>query len=422
MSLWRATLTSNLSIKGLGNSWQRAFYGSLTGDFASVEQVLDPSDYLGQLWNLVNSAVNQMQTSKVHFSVDEEIDTTFSKLSAIIANALVYRDFDRILRSIYNFLARKDSVLDVEAVAVIHILIPLVPIAKDIGGLFDSIISMFINIWMGMSARTNIKDTILKFPYIALVKDQSHQQLLLSQVLFEECLSLDKEEIFRIKTNCKKYFPHNFESSLQLMFQKTISQVEEPRLLLNLVHFTLYPLLLVQRHQSKQYTHPDLFTLEIVVALTRRFLATEQLVYYKSLLSAIDDSTESLDPESALVREYACYSHLLKLLQSYDEWNDELLKEPKINTGAEGFERILWERQHAHWKQQVDKLNNHVKKVHRRTIDVSDGIEWMDQQAIINLPTQLFLTTQDERQREAEVARSMGISIMQSIIENISKN
>ena len=423
MSLWKTTLTSSLSLNGGGNLWQRGFYGALSGDIPSVEAILDSSDYLGGLWNLVNSAVKSHQTSRIFFHTEEGGIETFDKLLAVIAHSLLYQDFDGILKSIYSFLTLKEEgTLDLGIVAIIHTLIPLLPIVKST---IDPIISKFIDLWMGRSTLVNIRDTILKFPYIALVKDQAQQQSLLSHVLFEECLSLDREEIFRVKTNCKKYFPHNFESTLQLMLQRALSQVDDPRLLLNLVYFTLFPLLLVHRQSNqgtKSYPQSDLFTLELVVALARKFLASEQLSYYKSLLGAVDDSTDSLDPDNAFVREYACYIHLLKLLLVYEDWNNELLKEPKVNPEAEGFERILWERQHAHWKHQVDALKDNVKHVYKHTFNISEGIEWMDQQAIINYPAHPLLTTENERQREAQEARSVGKSIMQSILENISKN
>ena len=424
MSLWRATLTSGLSLRDVGNSWQRGFYGALTGDVPSVEAILDPSDYLGKLWNLVNSAVKSNQTSKVVFNFGEEIDT-FNKLLATIAHSLVYQDFNRILKSINSFLDLKEGgTLDLEAAATIHFLIPLLSFMKETF-LIDSIIIKFIGLWMEKSTKINIRDTILKFPYIAIVKDQSRQQSLLSNILFEECLSLDKEEIFRVKTNCKRHFPHNFDSSLQLTFQRALSQIDDPRLLLNLVNFTLFPLLQVRRHPAqttKSYSQSDFFTLELVVALARRFLASEQLTFYKNLLSEVDDSTDSLDPDNALVREYACYSHLLKLLLAYDEWNNAMLKEPKVNPEAEGFERILWERQHAHWKNHFDALKGNVKHVYERTVNISEDVEWMDQRYVINYPAHPLLTTENERQREAQEARSVGKSILQSILENISKN
>lgn len=378
--LWKATLTS---IACSGEKWQRAFYGALVGDLVSVQAVSEHP--LDQLWACVNAQ------NLDAFAVD---CCTFEGLYAQVCAQFMKKDWNGIQTSFERFVKSKDT-LDLEMAIVALMGFNLAA---------DPFWEHFISLWLASSDQTQIESTIHKLPYISLIKNSTLQQQVLAEVLFEECLSLDRTNIFRISTNCKKYCPLSFEPALQLMFQKVLSEEDlDSVLLYNLTHFTSFPLLSADR-----------FALELTAALSRKFLISQNITLLKSLITSIDPK-DLLKYENTLIRELACYMHLVRVLLVYDQWREELLKEPQVSESSQGFERILWERQHAHWKQEISTVASMAHQAYQAAISIG----WLNP-ADLHYKNMLLLS-EDQREDELEKARSIGISLMDSIMRNVCK-
>lgn len=382
-SLWKATLTS---IACSGEKWQRAFYGALVGDLPSVQAVSEHP--LDLLWAYVNS--NNLDAFRAP-------DVShFCGFYAQICACLFKKNFSQLQSCFDTFIGAKE-VLDLEVVVV-----ALMGAGLQIS--FDTFWQNFISLWLASSEEAHVECTIYKFPFVALIKDHVIQERVLSEVLFEECLTLDRSEIFRVSTNCKKYCPLSFESALQLMFQRALGERDlDASMLQNLTHFTAFPLLAVDR-----------FALELTAAISRRFLVSQNIALLKSLISSVDPK-DLLRYENPLVRELACYTHLVRVLLVYDEWREELLKQPSVREASQGFERILWERQHAHWQHEMATLADMVRQAYA----AATSIGWLE---LAELKAKdLLLTSESQREAELAEAHDAGSVLMHSIMRNIEQ-
>ena len=379
--LWRATLTS---MACTGDKWQKAFYGALASDLPSVQPVIEHP--LDSLWACANSNNVDVFYANSH---------TFEGFYAQVCVSVATKNWTRAQSAFETFIKSK-TVLDSEA---------FIAALMGVHLAADSFWEVFISLWLASSEDTKVEETIYKLPYVALVKDQMLQQKMLAEVLYEECLPLDRTEIFRISTNCKKYCSSSHEPALQLMFQRALAEADlDAHLLLNLMHFTSFPLLTVDR-----------FALELVLALCRKFLLTQNIASLKALVGSIN-ANDLLRPENPLVRELACYSHLTRVLLVYEQWREEMLKEPKVRESSQGFERILWERQHAHWEQEIAGIAEMVHQAYQE----ATSIGWLDSSAL-NAHNMLLLTSEAQRDVELGEVYKIGTALMDSIMHNVGK-